>query len=67
MCMLATNVLFLFSIGKQYAEMLGKIQVIHVLRNFEVSTNMDLYNLKQKLQITLVNVEGYNVFLKKRL
>lgn len=47
--------------------MLGKIQVINVLRNFEVSTNMDLYNLKQKLQITLVNVEGYNVFLKKRL
>ncbi|XP_054264232.1 cytochrome P450 4C1-like [Macrosteles quadrilineatus] len=53
-------------IGKTYSDHLVKIILVHILRRFRVTTDMDIYNVKKSLAITLVNTEGYYVKLHDR-
>lgn len=45
---------------------LMKIQLIHVLRKYKVTTQMDIFNLRRKLIVTLVSADGYNVSVEER-
>ncbi|XP_054263503.1 cytochrome P450 4c21-like isoform X2 [Macrosteles quadrilineatus] len=53
-------------IAKTYAMNLMKIEVIHVLRKFKLSTTQDIQKMKRKLIVTLVSTEGYNISLERR-
>ncbi|XP_054262785.1 cytochrome P450 4V2-like [Macrosteles quadrilineatus] len=53
-------------IGKQYAYMLLKIALIHILKTFKVSSDCDLENMRFGFVVTLNNLDGYKVAFERR-
>lgn len=47
--------------------MLMKIILVHVLRKYKLSTNMDIHSLRKKFVVTMVNIDGYNISFKNRV
>ncbi|XP_054257158.1 cytochrome P450 4V2-like [Macrosteles quadrilineatus] len=53
-------------IGQMYANMLIKVAIIHVMRRFKLSTDMNIHTMKRVLSVLLVSTEGYNIKFQRR-
>lgn len=58
--------LFLYVSAKTYSMQLMKIMVVHVLRKYKLRTDMDIFKLRKRLVVTLVNMDGYHISFQER-